>query len=499
MREIKEERRRLALRYGTNLPRPKKLKIAAPGFAIGSAESVLFSPCGNFLVANTANGAFLWDVTAGKKIARLKGISNPGYFSFSPSGDQLLMRNEVSEFARFHVPSGELIGRFSAKYELRLDGQPCMGPENETVLQLAYGGVFLALDARSGEVCFQRQMEQNTYSGAVYWIPESRELLVSQTSKSNWRNRCVPCAIWRWQWPLQDSEPHRIRGEWDSLETAFYSPGNALLLHSKRDGAFVLEYWPLDEPAPTLTSVCGGSIIPRPSVSHDRQRWAVSTDDDIEIGSKDTFIRLPIQNGNAEFHPLADLIAVSGRAGFVAPLSSLESLADELRLYSDERELKQRGYTRLSTLPNREVPPRIVVYAYSHRYVIQSEKRAGRHLFPILETHHFSVDADSKQASSVIGKAVERSTSGSEDISPVAERRYFLGSVITPPEDEAVSCVVVSVADDLIEIWPAKPKGASQFEHSYYPVAAIPADSSLETVWLSALEMLRWYRPRRKE
>lgn len=69
------------------------------------------------------------------------------------------------------------------------------------------------------------------------------------------------------------------------------------------------------------------------------------------------------------------------------------------------------------------------------------------------------------------------------------EPRSFHPCVFKPPEQGLIRAVVVAFAHDAIELWPLKVR-RGKFEHAYYPVAAISADSAPEFVALSVFAML---------
>ena len=491
----------LALRYGVDLPKPAKPKLAPPAFSIGSCETTLFSPNGDYLLVSTTNGCFLWDVASGAKLHRLRGPTNPVEFAFSADGNELLMRNEQAQFARFAIPSGELLAKFSAKYPFRLDGSGCFGPDQQTVLHLAYEGIFLVLDADNGEVLHQRQLEPTGSSGQVHWLPERGEVIVAQTSKANCRNLSTPCALWRWRWPLDAHAPERQPPKWVDLHTALVRNQQVLLLHHQLDpqrDQFAIDVVDIESMTVQRRIACGGCIQPGPGLSHDGQAWATSTDSVIQVGISDGRLDLPVRTRHVQFHPTRDLIAVPGDAGFVAPRTQLPSLIPVLQKYHDERELTQRGYSRMTTMPGKIMPPRVVVYARPDAFMVQAERFDGRHYLALAQSKETRAPATPEDLSAAMDTALDRARSGVGDLEPATEneRRHFLGSVVTPPTPGWSSAVAVSFAADAIDLWPLKPNGANAFKHTWYPVAALDPNVRGPDLWCAITRMLTHFKPR---
>lgn len=164
------ERNALALRIGTDLPKPRKLSVAKPGFALGSCERLYFSPSGTHLIAVTLNGTFLWDLATGTRILKLAVPSNPCEVVFSADGAQALVRNEQAQFIRLSLPEGAVLAKFKAKHPWRLDGTPGLGPDDRA-LQLAHEGRLLELDGHNGKVLREFQLEATGCSGEIHWFP----------------------------------------------------------------------------------------------------------------------------------------------------------------------------------------------------------------------------------------------------------------------------------------------------------------------------------------
>ncbi|HEX7917452.1 hypothetical protein [Rudaea sp.] len=359
-RSFEQAQHDLALRYGVDLPELRKPKLELPAFFVGSCARMLFSPSGDYLFVKTNSGCFLWDVLRGVKLLRFEGaVQNPWEFAFSPDGSELLMRNEQSEFARFAIPSGELLVKFKAQYGMaRLDGSGCFGPDRRTVLQLAHGGMFLLLDANDGKILHQRQLEKTGVAGEVYWLPDRGEVIVAQSSHVNRLNVAAPCALWRWRWPLTEHDPQRLPREWVGLNTGMSGDRCKLLLHHRRDAhhedEFIIDVATLDTLMVERSFACGGSALPFPSLSHDGAAWAVSAGDTIQVGISDERLELPVRAGQVQFHPTRDLVAVTGEMGFVMLRAQLAAMIPLLQKCDDERELTQRGYARATRLPGNQ-------------------------------------------------------------------------------------------------------------------------------------------------
>jgi hypothetical protein len=505
MRPYELERHSLALKYGTDLPRPAKLKFSLPAFSVGACETMLFSPSGEYLLVPTNNGCFLWEVATGKKLHRLKGPSNPTVFSFNFDGSKLLMRNEHAQFVIFSIPDGEAVAKFAAEHHFRVDGAGCLGPGDSTVLQLANGGILLVIDIERGEVVLQRQLEPSGYSGEVYWFPDSKEVIIAQTSIADRNNLSTPCAMWRWACPLDDHEPIRIPGRWIGLHTRQLSGKNVLLLHhqpgARHVDEHVIEVLDLTMFQITKCIPCGGSIIPRQSLSHDGKAWSVATDSGIQMGIEDEVTEIPVLASAAQFHPTRDLVAIPGEQGFVASISEVIVHLPALRMQRDVQELTQRGYSRMTTLPNRAMPPRIIVFAGARGWLIQSERLDGRHYLPLEGGIQIDPVEEQQSKSEGLRRALERSRAGEGALesSTSDERRHFLGATVTPPTRGWNSALAVSFADDAIDLWPLKPTGELAFHHTWYPVAALDPAVGYEGLVDAIERMLSHFKPRKTQ
>jgi hypothetical protein len=468
----------LALRYGVDLPKPPRLKLDLPGFAVGSATAMLFSPSGEYLLVPTNNGVFLWDVASGTRLCKLPQPSNPFYFAFSADGSELLSRGHATgEIVRVAIPSGEVVARFKADYAPGLVGTGCLGPGNGHVLQLGADGLFLMLDATSGRIVHQRQLEKNVCSGEVYWIPELGQVVVVQGSVVNWRKRNEPCAVWRWSWPLTETAPQRVPGTWDLLSSRLLPAQGVLLLHHQVDRGspqgHAIDFVDVRTLETRRRIECGGVSIPNPTVSHDGRAWAVTTCGTLQVGIDDDRINLPIQLGAADFSPVADLVAVSGALGFVAPRGELPRMCAALQLAKDEEALRLRGYSRGTTWPGRVLPPRIVVYAGPDGWALEPEAIAGRQYAPLPDAARVALgDRDGLPA------ALATATARARQATPAPEgKRGFHAGAVVPPAGDWTHAVAVTFADDAIDLWPMKRRKDGNFVQDWYPVAAIAADT----------------------
>lgn len=491
------ERNALALRIGTNLPKPRKLSLAKPGFALGSCESLYFSPGGTHLIAVTTNGTFLWELATGTRTIKLAVPSNPCEVVFSVDGAQVLVRNDQGQFVRLSLPDGSVLAKFKAKHLLRLDGTPGLSPDNR-VLQLAYGGHLLELDGNDGSVRHQFQLEATGYSGEAHWFQNAGCWIVAQRSVDNGRGRSVPCALWRWD--AGEPAPQRLPGQWDQLSTA-RTPGlDALLLHHVvelgRSSRCVLEHF---DPSTGTTMSIGespGSIIPLPSLSHDGRAFGVATDHGpyVDIGGE--VLRLP-DRGYVQFHPKIDLVGISGKAAFVAPRVELVQQLPNLQVWHLERELGGRAYTRLSALGGC-MPTRLVVFACDHEWLVQAERLDGRNYVPLVGAVRVrNDDVTAMRAAIDAVLTCARSGVGADEPGTPCERRSFHGGAVTPPGPGWSKGTAVAFAADSIDVWPLKPTGAVAFTHDSYPVAALAPDLDRGDLISEIRKMLAWFKPRR--
>lgn len=496
----------LALRYGTALPKPKKPRLEAPGFFLGSVESPNFSPDGRYLFVPTLSGAFLWGVRERCQLARLRGLANAQLLAFSPDRRRLLLHDGAWKYAWFSIPDGELIEKFSANYPYGQFGSACLGPD-ESLLHLSYEGRFVMFDAGGQRCLLERRLDPSGYDGAIHWFPTRQEVWITQASLHHNPNSPEPpgwpCALWRWRWPLVEHEPERLPGSWCSLHSVRAPNADALWLHHKPDGAasdsYRLDRLDLDTGTVVESIPCAGNTVPRPGFSHDGKPWAVGGREQTELCLDGRHIRLPAATSSATFSPTEDLLALSGPAGMVVPREKIPSLIETLQAYDDERELQMRGYGRHLSLPGKVLAPRIVIYAREGRWLIQSERAQGSLYVPLsqpLELAETIADAHIMQA---IEMAHQRSRCGEEEDEPTTpnERRGLVSARhLTPPTPGWHSAVAVVFADDAIDLWPMKPVKEQGFIYAFYPVASIPPDSDGPQLLRAIRAMLRIFRPR---
>lgn len=494
----------LALRYGVDLPKPAKLKFTAPAFALGACHMVLFSPDGAHLVTANVNGCWLWDVATGTKLVKLKVPSNPTCFAFSNDGSRLLVRNEGSKFAVLAIPGGERLASFTAKYEMRLDGQGCLGPDGTTILQLAYEGMFLVLDATNGKVLLQRQLDRSGYSGEVYWFAEREELVVAQTSVANWRGLSRPCALWRWRLPLETNEPERLTGKWTQLSTTRVFGRAALLLHHQPDStprsSSAIDIFDLDTGTTRQVAIHDAAyIIPEPSASHDLSTFVVRTSNGLRFLSGNGSIDLPVRSTSAHFHPTRDLVAIGGTSGFVAPLEHVLATGPALQAADDLGELKQRGYGRLAMLYRHGVPPRLVVFSDNDALLFQAERADDRGYSALAGIERSNGLEATPENLEMLARALARATDGTGSVDPSSaqDERRLIGSNVGSPSPNCRACVAVSFAADAIDLWPMRPVGNGRFAHTFFPVVAIAPDTAPPQLWQAIVRMLGHFRSRK--
>lgn len=492
------ERNALALRIGTDLPKPRKLTVAKPGFALGSCERLHFSPSGAHLIATTANGTFLWELDSGTRVLKLVVPSNPTEVVFDTGGTQALFRNEQGQFVRLSLPDGAVLAKFKAKYQLRLDGTPALGPQNR-VLQLAYEGRLLELDGNDGTVNRQFQLDASGYTGEIHWFPLTGCWIISQCSRSVGRGRDVPCALWRWD--VDAPAPIRLPGKWDRLTTARAPTGDAVLMHHivepDQPLSYVLERFDLATAETAKLGALPGSIISLPSLAHDGYAFGARSDDGpyIDIGGQ--ALQLPCY-AHLQFHPTRDLVGISGQAAFVAPRAALAQQVADLKVWQLERELSGRGYGRLSTLGG-TMPARLIVFAKDGEWLIQAERIEGRRYAPLADSVVVS-DQDSEALQRAIDTMRVRSRAGvgTHEPATASEYRPFHGGAITPPSAGWTRAAAVGFSADAVDVWPLKPSGALAFSHEHYPVAALAHDIEPNELISGIRNMLAWFKPRRQ-
>jgi len=489
---LRRRRLELALSYGVDLPKPKSLAVEAPGFALGRCYSALFTPQGDHVVTIGANGTFLWGCAARSKLKKLPAPSNPSEICFSPDGSELLLRNDSGKFMRVALPSGEIIAQFNARHPFRLEGCGSYAPD-ETILQLAYGGVLLQLDGSTGKVLSEYQLEANCYSGEVHWNVDAAEVLVAQTSMADRTNVSRPCALWRWSLPLQTGGPERIRRSWISLHTEIQRETGRLITHFGlgQKGQHVIEVLDLTSLSVIDQFACTGGITPAPALSRDGLSWGVSGDFFLQLGLRGTVVDLP-GRGRASFHPSQNLLAVSGDEGFVTSTDRVGALLPALQVVQDEHELSQRGYERMMTLPGRIMPTRLVVYRTPEGLLVQPERESGRRYLPI-EDIECGDNPEDLGVALERGLVIARSASAGEDQSG-GEGRDFLSGVVSSPRYDCKACVAVAFASDAIDVWPLKAGPKSGFRQHWYPVAAIEPKLRGANLAQVVIRMLGYYR-----
>ncbi|KFN49313.1 hypothetical protein P873_11100 [Arenimonas composti TR7-09 = DSM 18010] len=481
----------LALRYGTDLPVPPKLELALPAFAVGSVSPMRFSPDGAHLVVPTANGTFLWDVATGTKRLKLAVPSNPDEFAFSADGRELLVRGGA-QFARLAMPSGELVAKFRAKEPLRLDGLPCLGPDAAQLLQLAAFGRVLAIDATSGRTIAGHVLDPEGCDGAVHWLADAGYALIAQRAVMDGDGR-YRSGLWRWDPPFAVNAPQRLPGAWDHLDTAYLPARGELLLHHRPAGAgrdaYVLEVVDARTLAPKQRFACGAATRARAGFAHDGGAWSAAVDEGgVQIGLPDGVITWPLSIGSAAFSPVADLVALSGPLGLVAPRAMLPGLLASAQRQRDLDLLNHRGYARGTTWPGRQLPPRIVAWRGASGIGFEVEAIDGRKYVP-LEGVAIAGSAAVDDIVTALASAITRAQAAALP-GQARERRDFQAGALTAPPGDWQAGVAVTLASDAIDLWPLKAKKGGGFVQHWSPVAAIAAETRGGALWNAIAAML---------
>lgn len=456
-----------------------------------------FSPCGQHLITLTAGGTFLWDVDSGTRVCKLAAPTNAAELVYSSDGSEVLIRNETHHFSRLSLPDGALLAKFKAKHPMRLEGTPGFGPD-QLILQLAYGGQLLALDGQTGKVRQSLQLDAKGCGGEVYWFSRAGCWIIAQCCRGDGRGRNR--TSWLWRWDPETPEPLRLSGPWDALSTARAPVDEALLLHHIVDHnnvlPCVLDHFDVASKESQRLWRCPGGIIPRPSVSHDGLSFGVATDQGPCLNLRGEILQLPGMS-YVQFHPQRDLVGISGRAAFVAPGEAVGLQLPDLETLKLESELGQRAYSRLSTLAG-AMPVRLTIFASQERWLVQAERIEGRYYAPLANAVTANPnDPGAIDAAIAAMRTLATTGQGQEEPATSGERRHFHGGTITPPSQGWDRALLVGISADAIDLWPLKPRGDLAFEHSHYPLAALPVDSTPDALRWAIAEMLGWFRPRR--
>jgi hypothetical protein len=489
----------LALRYGADLPKPKKPKLRSPGFFVGACNRLMFSPDGEHLFASTHAGYFFWDVQARKKISRIRGITNPWHFAFSEDGSELLMRNEYGQFARISVPDGRLISKFKAYQDLAAHGECCFGPDRATVMQMFSGGKFALLDAESGRPILSRQLESTGVDAQIFWRRDSKDILIFQSSVANWRNLQAPCAYWRWRWPLDENEPERMAGQWVRLLGGIVTGTAIPFIHHHADpmskDGFVIDFLDADTLLPVgRTASTGSNSGNFVAVSPDGTVISSSEDYSVRVVAPDFQCSLPVWLGRVEFHPTSDLVAVTGEAGLVAPVGELTAILPSLQVYADLRDLRLRTYSSRYSQIRKSMPESIQLFSTSTAIHLQPTFASGSEYLVAA----IAAEVDLQSTSAELGNAVLTARNivrgGPKNVSLSDERRRPLRTRARPFSADCQSAAVVAFGPEAIEIWPQARGKHGEFEHDGFPVVAIPLDSDVEKLGTSLKKILNFPR-----
>jgi hypothetical protein len=461
----------------------------------------LFSPDGRWLVVSTPSGCFVWDVESGHRVRRIKGVPNPVDFSFDAAGTELLMRNEQAQFARIAIPSGELIAKFTSKFGLRHDGGCCLTPDGERVATWGCGPVFLLLDARTGDVTFQRPMELNTFGGHVYWSQPTGSLLVTLRETSSHREYARGAdRLFRWQWPVEVNEPERLTGSRGDLRIAPAAAGKLLVLYSRVSPVAAMPPVYRIELIDVATFECiatqdsdVGAQTWQVSASYDVSRIAASGSPSLLCFECATWTRqvLHVDRVRATFSPTADLVALAGLDGTVVPSAQLASLAPALGARADLERLKQRGYARVTTLPEKRLPPRVMVFEAENGWWLGAEHAVGRLYRPCGALEHVVAGATPASLGGAVCRLAQTAPPSAPDVQGggTEARRGLLGGRIGAPTPPASRLVLVTFAADLIELWATRTEADGSFSYTWWPVAALPPDADAAILGAAILEM----------
>ncbi len=490
----REAARAHAVWFGTALPRVRKPKLGPQSIALGSCSRALFAPTGTHLVATTANGSFLWDLVARKKL-RLKTVANPDSVVFRADGSECLISNSVSEFSRIALPTGELVGRFKARYDKRLDGTPAYTDDREVIATQAYDGRLLLLDARNGTV--RREVE--LWSGSVYGRsihyqhdPGVLWIVVSPTTEHREYSRGTKL----FRWHLSEAEsPESYAQRWHDLHLALTKDErHAVLLYRPNgpDDEFRAEVRDTQRFEPQVSAACGAAALPYPSCSDDL-RFAYATEPhalwEIDLASRKS-TALPADFAYVDCAPESNLIAVGGKHAHVLAREELHRLAPTLADEFNLGKLKLRRFSRITTLPDKVLPPRALVFETPDGFYLQPQRpitakyvstehgrsvakaprELGRGLLDVL------TPSVADEASATFGAAGERQSG-------------FLSGHIANPPTGATRCVVVSSAADLIEITSAKSELDGTFTYDTWPSAAIQPNTGAADLGRAVIAM----------
>lgn len=510
MQDFRTRQLELALRYGVNLPKPQKPGLDSPGFFVGaSGPDLRFSPDGRYLYVPTGKGTFLWDVRERRKGARLSGLSNAILFAFEPDRGSVLLYNESWKFARFSVPDGDLIERFQISLKTTPVGNPCLGPDG-SLLHLDSEGALVHIDA-SGKLRLRQPLATDCYNGAVHWLSDRQELWVSQTSMHFNPRPDAPlagrhCALWCWRWPLDQHEPERVPGSWISLRSSQPSePGQLWLTHAasaRPPYGNQLDVLNLDTRQITRSQPCPESnLTSTVTTAHDMQAWALHGADHILMHIEGSEMLLPRSVCAVAFSPVEDLVVLAGDAGLVAPRRAIAGLITNLQVHADEAELRQRGYARMTTMPDKTLAPRIVVFARDGEWLLQSERADRVHYRPLDNAIRIAADAPDADLLAAIDAAKQRGTDEAAKIEPATqdEARHLVHAKVTPPAPGWNSAVAVVFASDTLDLWPMKPVSETDFEYCWYPLASLAPDTRGKELLKAIRSMLGCFKPRSKK
>jgi hypothetical protein len=493
-----EAERSTAIAFGVALPRVLKPKLSPRAFSLGSCSDAIFSPDGSFLLALTANGAFLWNVHLRTKL-RLKAVSNPHHVIFRDDGAEALIANDQSEWIRIEIPSGEAIAKFRVRHELRMDGIPCYTDDLDALATQAYDGRLLLVDANTGAVRQERMLSSGgVYGRSVHYHRAAGVIWAVVAPTSDHREHSGGTRLFRWRVPVAATEPAQVEGRWHDLNLALTKDQRHVVLHHRVDDAvdgYRMEVRDAVDFSLVHASNCGGGILPRPACTDDIA-FGYASDAyafwELDLASGVTQ-RYSAQCAYVDCAPASDLIAVSGKQAHVLPRSELAQLGRALSDERNQQRLELRRYSRLTTLPAKLLPPRVVVFEVPNGIHLQLETPFQARYSPYGSPRITTSDAVAVGAT--FREAVTSApTNGTGPVSGGANvrDRGFLSGHISDGPSAATRCVIVSKAEDLLELTAARRKSDGTFTYDLWPTAALDPSASDEEVGVAVLKMFQY-------
>src|SRR5258708_17031509 len=100
---------------------------------------VNFSRSGELLAAISKQYLYVWEISTGRRISKVKVIADPAYIDFSPDGIQVVVKNTSGDIAIYDVASAAVIRHLNTKAE----GEGCQiyfTPDCESVVDVSWQG-----------------------------------------------------------------------------------------------------------------------------------------------------------------------------------------------------------------------------------------------------------------------------------------------------------------------------------------------------------------------